>query len=176
MICCGWHGGPSRWIQRMPSTSSSMLVKPGGHTSQIRPGTVRRHSSAGRRLHQNGAIMIVKVLLGILTGGAMFVLASNSFGANAAGVLWPGFTSGMLISLGLSLAGLGMWGRKKIRKGTMIDGRYLALGMREVNLRGASLFQRTNQRKGGRTWMKMFLREMEGNQRGSQGEVGQTHR
>ena len=120
--------------------------------------------------------MIVKVLLGILTGGAMFVLASNSFGANAAGVLWPGFTSGMLISPGLSLAGLGMWGRKKIRKGTIIDGRYLALGMREVNLRGASLFQRTNQRKGGRTWMKMFLREMEGNQRGSQREVGQTHR
>ena len=29
-----------------------------------------------------------------------------------------------------------------------IDGRYLALGMREVNLRGASLFQRTRGKEG----------------------------
>ena len=80
----------------------------------------------------------------------MVVLASESFGANAAGVLWPGFTPGMLISLGLGLAGLGMWGREKIRQGTITDGRYLALGMREVNLRGASLFHRTNKRKEGK--------------------------
>ncbi len=78
----------------------------------------------------------------------MFVLASESFGANAAGVLWPGFTPGMLISLGLGLAGLGMWGREKIRQGTITDGRYLALGMREVNLRGSSLFQRTGGKEG----------------------------
>jgi hypothetical protein len=32
-----------------------------------------------------------------------------------------------------------MWGRKKIRQGTPIDGRYLALGGRKLNLRGTSL-------------------------------------
>jgi len=73
--------------------------------------------------------MIVKVLLGILTGGAMFLLASSSFGANAAGVLWPGFTPGILISLGLGLAGLRMWDRKKSRQGTIIEGRYLRFGI-----------------------------------------------
>ena len=104
--------------------------------------------SAGRRLHPDGAIMIVNGLLGILTGGAMFVLASNSFGANAAGVLGPGSTAGILILLGLGLAGLGMWGREKIRQGTITDGRYLALGMRDVNIRGASLFQRAGGKEG----------------------------
>ena len=39
---------------------------------------------------------------------------------------------------------LELLGRKKIP----IDGRYLALGMREVNLRGASLFQRTRGKEG----------------------------
>ena len=98
--------------------------------------------SAGRRLRQGGAIMIVNGLLGILTGGAMVALATNSFQADAAGVMGPGSTAGILILLGLGLAGLGIRGRRKIFQGTPIDGRYLALGMREVNLRGASLFQR----------------------------------
>ena len=111
--------------------------------------------SAGRRFHHDGAIMIVNGLLGILTGGAMVALAANSFQADAAGVMGPGSTAEILNLLGLGLVGLGVRGRKKIFQGTPIDGRYLALGMREVNLRGASLFQRT-MRKGGRTWMKMF--------------------
>jgi len=100
--------------------------------------------------------MFVNGLLGFLTGGAMVAVATNSFQADAAGVLGPGSTAGILILLGSFLVGLGIRGRKKIFQGTPIDGRYLALGMREVNLRGASLFQRTNRRKGGRTWMKMF--------------------
>jgi hypothetical protein len=87
--------------------------------------------------------MIVKGLLGILTGSTMFALATNLFRADAAGVMGPGFTAGMLILPGLGLVGLGIRGRKKIFQGTPTDGRYLVLGMREVNLRGASLFQRT---------------------------------
>ena len=77
-----------------------------------------------------------------MTGGAMVALATNSFQADAAGVMGPGSTAGILILLGLGLAGLGIRGRRKIFQGTPIVGRYLALGMREVNLRGASLFQR----------------------------------
>jgi hypothetical protein len=100
--------------------------------------------------------MIVNRLLGFLTGGAMVALATNSFQAGATGVLGPGSTAGILILLGSGLVGLGLRGRKKIFQGTPIDGRYLALGMREVNFSGTSLFQRTNKRKGGRTWMKMF--------------------
>lgn len=87
--------------------------------------------------------MIVTGLLGILTGSTMFALATNSFGADAAGVMGPGSTAGMLMLLGLGLVGLGIRGRRKIFQGTPLDGRYLALGMREVNLRGTSLFQRT---------------------------------
>ena len=100
----------------------------------------------GRRFHHDGAIMIVNGLLGILTGGAMVALAANPFQSDAAGVMGPGSTAGILILLGSGLVGLGIRGRKKILQGTPIDGRYLALGMREVNLRGASLFQRTRGR------------------------------
>jgi len=92
--------------------------------------------------------MIRNVLLGILTGGAMAALATNSFQADAAGVMSPGSTAGILILLGLGLVGLGLRGRKKIFQGTPIDGRYLALGMREVNIRGAFLFQRTRGKEG----------------------------
>jgi len=80
----------------------------------------------------------------------MVALATNSFGADAAGVMGPGSTAGMLMVLGLGLVGLGMRGRKKIFQGTPVSGRYLALGMREVNLRGASLFPRTTRGKEGK--------------------------
>jgi hypothetical protein len=56
--------------------------------------------------------MIVKGLLGILTGGTMVALATNLFGAVAPGVLGTGSTAGFLILLGLGLVGLGMRGRK----------------------------------------------------------------
>jgi hypothetical protein len=49
--------------------------------------------------------MIVKWLFGTLTGGVLVTLATNSFEAEVAGALGPGFTPGMLISLGLGLAG-----------------------------------------------------------------------
>ncbi|MBE0568235.1 MAG: hypothetical protein IH577_00975 [Deltaproteobacteria bacterium] len=75
--------------------------------------------------------MIVKGLLGILTGGTMFAVATNSFGADATGALWPGFTPGILMSLGLGLVGLGMWGRKKIFQGTPVDGCTPASGATE---------------------------------------------
>jgi hypothetical protein len=74
-------------------------------------------------------IVIVNGFFGILTGGAMIALATNTWEADTVGIL--------LVLLGLGLAGLGWLGRKKIP----IGGRYLALGMKEVNLRGASLFQ-----------------------------------
>ena len=73
-------------------------------------------------------IVIVNGLLGILSGGAMIALATNISDADTDGIL--------LMLLGMGLAGLGLLGRKKIP----IGGRYLALGMKEVNLRGASLF------------------------------------
>jgi hypothetical protein len=94
--------------------------------------------------------MFVNGLLGFLTGGAMVALATNSFEADAAGVLGPGSTAGILILLGSGLVGLGIRGRKKIFQGTPIDGRYLALGMREVNLRGAGILVSADKRKGGR--------------------------
>jgi len=47
----------------------------------------------------------------------------------------------------LKLLGSGMRGRKKIRQGTPIDGRYLALGGREVNFRGTSLFSEQEERR-----------------------------
>ena len=106
------------------------------------------HGRTGRRFHHDGAIMIVNGLLVILTGSTMFALATNLFGADAAGVMGPGSTAGMFMLLGLGLVGLGIRGRKMIFQGTPIDGRYLALGMREVNLRGASLFQRTRGKEG----------------------------
>ena len=87
--------------------------------------------------------MLVNGLLGILTGGAMVALATNSFQSDAAGVMGPGSTAGILILLGSGLVGLGIRGRKKIFQGTPIDGRYLALGMKEVNSARAPLFQRT---------------------------------
>ena len=99
--------------------------------------------SAGRRFHQDDAIMTVSGLLGILMGGAVVASATKSFQADAAGIMGPGSTAGIMILLGLGLVGLGIRGRKKIFQGTAIDGRYLVLGMKEVNLRGASLFQRT---------------------------------
>ena len=64
--------------------------------------------------------MMVKGLLGILTGGTIFAVATNSFGADAGAALWPGFTPGILMSLGLGLVGLGMWGRQKMIQGTPI--------------------------------------------------------
>ena len=75
--------------------------------------------------------MMVKGLFGFLTGGTIFAVATNSFGADAAGALWPGFTPGILMSLGLGLVGLGMWGRKKIFQGTQSDGRTPASGGKE---------------------------------------------
>jgi hypothetical protein len=39
--------------------------------------------------------------------------------------------TGILVLLGLGPVGLGMWGRGKIFRGGPIDGRYLALGMRD---------------------------------------------
>ena len=92
--------------------------------------------------------MFVKGLLGILTGGAWVALATNSFQSDAAGVMGPGSTAGILILLGSGLVGLGIRGRKKIFQGTPIDGRYLALGMKEVNFREAPLFQRTRGEEG----------------------------
>ena len=74
--------------------------------------------SAGGRFHQDGAIMIVNGLLGIMTGGTLVALATNIFGADAPGALGPGLTAGLLISLGLGLVGLGIRGRKKIFQGT----------------------------------------------------------
>jgi hypothetical protein len=91
--------------------------------------------------------MIVKGWFGILTGGAMVALATNTFEAGAGVVLGQGFTPGILILLGLGLVGQGMWGRKKVRQGTSIDGRYLALGGREVNLRGTSLLSEGEERR-----------------------------
>jgi len=92
--------------------------------------------------------MNVTGVLGILKGSTVFALATNLFGADASGVMGPGFTSGMLFLLGLVLVGLGIRGRKKINQGTPIEGHYLVLGIREVNLRGASLFQRTRGKEG----------------------------
>jgi hypothetical protein len=87
--------------------------------------------------------VIVNGLLGILTGGVMIALSTNTLAADTGGIL--------LMFLGLGLVGLGLSGRKKIPIGT----RYLALGMREVNLRGASLFQRPGGKEG-RPCTKMF--------------------
>src|SRR5512135_170426 len=134
----------------MPTTSSSMLVKPGGHIFRSRPGTFRWHSSAGSRFHQDGAIMFVNGVLGILTGGAMVALATNSFQSEATAVMGPGSTAGILILLGSGLVGLGIRGRKKIFQGTPIDGRYLAWGMKEVNFREGTPVS-ANKRKRGRT-------------------------
>ena len=86
---------------------------------------------AGGWFRKDGARIMVKGLLGILTGGTMFAVATNSFGADAAGALWPGFTTGLLMSLGLGLVGLGLWGRKKIFQGTPVDGRTPAPGGKE---------------------------------------------
>jgi hypothetical protein len=90
--------------------------------------------------------MIAEWLMGILTGGTMVALATNSFEAGAAGVLGPGPTPGMLMLLGLGLAGLGMWGLKKICPGTPVDGRSPALGGRKVNFRETSLFYEQEER------------------------------
>ena len=56
--------------------------------------------------------MIVKGMLIILAGGTLVALATNIFGADAAGVLGTGSTAGIFILLGLGLVGLGMRGRK----------------------------------------------------------------
>jgi hypothetical protein len=74
---------------------------------------------------------MVKGLLGILTGGAIVALATNSFQADAAGALWPGFTPWILMSLGMGLVGLGLWGRKKIFQETPVDGCTPASGGKE---------------------------------------------
>jgi uncharacterized protein YjbJ (UPF0337 family) len=89
-------------------------------------------------------------LFDILTGGTMVVWATILiFKADAAGVLWPGFTPGMLMLLGFVMVGLGVWGRQRSCQGTSIDGRYLALGVREVNYRGTSLFFEQDERRAG---------------------------
>ena len=75
--------------------------------------------------------MIVGWLSEILAEGTMFAVATNSFGADTVGVLWPGFTPGILILLGLGMAGLGLWGREKIFQGTPVDGRTPASGGKE---------------------------------------------
>ena len=106
--------------------------------------------------------MIVNGLLGILTGGAIVALATSSFGADTVGVMGPGSTAGMLMLLGFGLVGLGMRGRRKSFQGAPIDGNYLALGMREVNLRGPSLFQRTRGKEV-HDERRCSEREMEGN-------------
>jgi hypothetical protein len=62
-------------------------------------------------------MMIAKGMLGILTGGAVIALAANSYGIDAAGVLGPGSTPGMLMMLGLGLLWVGKWGRKRICRG-----------------------------------------------------------
>ena len=46
------------------------------------------------------------------------------------------------------LTGLGMWGRKKNGQGTPIDGRYLALGVSELNYRKSALiYERQDERR-----------------------------
>jgi hypothetical protein len=94
-----------------------------------------------------GEIMIVNGMVGLLTGGTVVALATNSFEVDAAGVLWSGFTSGMLMLFGLGLVVLGMWGRKKICQGTPIDGLYLALGGRKMNFRETFLFSEQEERR-----------------------------
>jgi len=86
---------------------------------------------SGLSFWQDGAIMIVKWLFGMLTGGVLLTLATNSFEAEVAGPLGPVFTPIMLISLGLCLAGLGLWGRKKIFQGTPVVDRTPASGGKE---------------------------------------------
>ena len=66
----------------------------------------------GGRIDQEGAIVTAKGMLVILVGGTLVALATNLFGADAAGVLGTGSTAGMFILLGLGLVGLGMRGRK----------------------------------------------------------------
>ena len=56
--------------------------------------------------------MIVRGMFAILAGGTLVALATNIFGADAAGVLGTGSTAGIFILLGLGLVGLGMRGRK----------------------------------------------------------------
>jgi len=103
---------------------------------------------AGEWLHEDKTIMIVKELSGILTGGAMVAwITSLILNTDAAGVMGPGFKAGMLILFGSGLAGLGMWGRQRNRQRTSIDGLYLALGVREVNYRGTSLFYEQDERR-----------------------------
>jgi uncharacterized protein YjbJ (UPF0337 family) len=74
-------------------------------------------------------------------------VTSSILNADASGVLWPGFMPGMLILFGLGLVGLGMWGRQRNRQGSSIDGLYLALGVKEVNRRGTSLFYEQEERR-----------------------------
>jgi len=94
---------------------------------------IPKPGGAGLSYWQDDAIMSGKWLFGILTGGVLVTLATNSFEAEVAGALGPGFTPGMLISLGLGLGGLGLWGRKKIFQGTPVDGRTPASGGKESN-------------------------------------------
>ena len=77
--------------------------------------------SAGGRFDHDGAVMIVKGMLGILAGGTMVALATNLFGADAAGVLGTGSTAGMLMLLGLGLVGLGIRGRRNTMKSSTKD-------------------------------------------------------
>jgi len=104
----------------------------------------------------------------------MVALATNSFQADAIGVMGPGSTTGILILLGLGLVVLGIRGRKKIIQGTPIDGRYLALGMREVNLRGASLFQQRGMRRLQQAIRKMHLQEEIAKFQAPRGQKGTT--
>jgi hypothetical protein len=74
-------------------------------------------------------------------------VTSYILNTDSAGALWPGFMPGMLILFGLGLVGFGIWGRKRNRQRTSIDGLYLALGVREVNYRGTSLIYEQEERR-----------------------------
>ena len=67
--------------------------------------------------------MMKKWWFGILTGGAMVALATNSIEADAGLIPGSGSTLGMLLWLGLGMVGLGMWGRKKLFQGTAKAGK-----------------------------------------------------
>lgn len=65
--------------------------------------------------------MIAEWLSGILAGSPVAAWATNLLGADAAGVLALG-AKPILVLLGLGLTGLGIWGRKKVSRGTQTDG------------------------------------------------------
>ena len=58
--------------------------------------------------------MTGKRVFGILAGGAIAVLATSTFEADAAGSLVRSSSLGTLFVVGLGLVGFGMWGKGKI--------------------------------------------------------------